>query len=150
MTTAVANSLPSTLPGILSNFNINELQVKQIGIKLLIAQLAAEEPVRLKKLIDYRNLAEEKLFDPKVLPHLSHEELTQRYQLVTAAEKDTYSQIQRLSTEVNLEDIKTSIQILQQSIGTNSITEEELAANDSANEIANSLLRKLQLNQGQK
>lgn len=135
--------IPTNITDITKTYDLNKLQVSNIAIKLLLNKIAIGEATRLNKLFDYRNELEKNLFDIELIPNLPDEEKIERYQLVMSATQSSYNYIQRVEKEINLEELKTQLQLLDNSLKNEELDENSIQENTQIAETANSLLSKL-------
>lgn len=136
------SSLPATLSDIDKHFDIDQLQVHRIAAQLLLTKLANREAVRLEKLVNFRDAIEEQLFDEDRIDKLTQDELIALHQLISSSESQAYGQIQKVSKDVNLEEVKVHIKILSQSM--NDSDNPNLVDNSEAAAVAQRLLSQVE------
>ena len=98
----------------LKNLNITNLQAQEVGLNLLLLQLAQREAKRISKLAAVIDKLEDQIFDIDLVEHLSPAEQMQRYQLAMQATKDSSAYIGAAVKSVNWQDLETRIMILSQ------------------------------------
>jgi len=135
--------IPTNLTDVTKVYDVNKLQVSLISTQLLLCQLMTNESTRLNSLFNYRDLLEQKLFDPNIVDHLSSEELIERYQLVLPAIQNSYNYLQKVGKDVNLDEVKVNIQLLDKSLKERELNENSLKEDSELVEAANALLSKL-------
>jgi hypothetical protein len=104
-------SVPSTIAE-LKNIDITNFKAQEVGLSMLILQLAQKESLRIQKMSGIIDKLEGILFDPEVLEFLSPTEQVQRYELAMRASQSRTQYIQSTIKSINWNDIETRLLIL--------------------------------------
>jgi hypothetical protein len=104
-------SVPSTMAE-LKNIDITNFKAQEVGLSMLILQLAQKESLRIQKMSGIIDKLEGILFDPEVLEFLSPTEQVQRYELAMRASQSRTQYIQSTIKSINWNDIETRLLIL--------------------------------------
>lgn len=127
----------------LKEINITNLKVQELGLNLLLMNLAQQESLRIKKLYAVIDKLEDYIFDPSIIEHLSPNEQMQRYELALKSTQSSSTYIKDAIKNVNWSDIETKIMLLSQESTLLNQSEESSSNSQDLQKAALMLLQKL-------
>jgi len=98
----------------LTQINLGALKASEVGLSLLLLNIAQREAKRIQKLASFIDLIEDEIFDTSVIQHLSPSEQIQRYTLALQSTQQSSTYINSAIKSINWGDIETKILILSQ------------------------------------
>lgn len=134
------NLIPAPASSIadLAKIDIVALRARQVGLQVMLLNLAQREAKRISRLTQFLDEIEDYLFDPNIIQALSPEQQIQLHQHAQSNLDNSINFVSRTNKEVNIDEIHNRILILQNTAGDENIAVEDMS---SVAEAAQNLLK---------